>query len=164
MYLSIQQIKQSGFTGFKTVAELWNDHSIIPNEKGIYVIINPDCSKNNFIPKGVGGFFKGKDPNLSVNDLKLKWIDNCHVLYIGQAGGNGSSSTLKKRLKQYLDFGRGKPIGHFGGRLIWQLSHHRELIVAWKASGDIDARVLEKDLIQKFVAFYGKLPFANLSN
>jgi hypothetical protein len=64
--------------------------------------------------------------------LKDKWVENCSILYIGQAGGNGSVTTLKKRINQYLDFGKGKPIGRYGGRLIWQLSHHSELIVAWK--------------------------------
>lgn len=125
MFQELTKIKEAGFTGFKTVAQLWNDNSNIPNEKGVYLIINPDCTKNHFTIKGVGGFFKGKDPNLSVNDLKANWVDDCYVLYIGQAGGNGSAATLKKRLKQYLDFGKGKPVGHYGGRLIWQLSHHQ---------------------------------------
>jgi hypothetical protein len=154
MFQNLTTIKEAGFTGFKTVAQLWDDPSTIPNEKGVYMIWNPDCSKKQFMTKGVGGFFKGKDPNLGANDLKANWVDDCHVLYIGQAGGNGSAATLKKRLKQYLDFGKGKPVGHYGGRLIWQLSHHPELIVAWNE---------EKILIQDFISYYGRLPFANLT-
>ncbi len=163
MFQDLTTIKEAGFTGFKTVAQLWNDISSIPNETGIYLILNPDCSKKQFMAKGVGGFFKGKDPNLSVNELKVNWVDDCHVLYIGQAGGNGSAATLKKRLKQYLDFGKGKPVGHYGGRLIWQLSHHPELIVAWKATKGYDPRTEEKKLIQEFMSYYGRLPFANLT-
>ena len=122
MYKNLSSVKKAGFTGFKTVEQLWNDYSGIPSERGIYVILNPDCSQQKFLERGVGGFFKGKDPNVSLNELTTKWIDGCHLLYIGQAGGNNSSATLRKRLKQYLDFGQGKPVGHFGGRLIWQLA------------------------------------------
>lgn len=162
MFQDLTAIKEAGFTGFKTIAQLWNDPSSIPNEKGIYLILNPDCSKNQFMAKGVGGFFKGKDPNLGLNELKSNWVDDCRVIYIGQAGGNGSGATLKKRLKQYLDFGKGKPVGHYGGRLIWQISHHPELMVAWKVLKDSDAKAQEKYLIQQFVDYYGRLPFANL--
>jgi len=162
MFKDLQKIKDLGFIGFKTVEELMKDNSSIPNERGIYLIINPECSKNDFIIKGDGGFFKGKDPNVSINELSLNWVDDCHVLYIGQAGGASSSATLRKRLRQYLDFGKGKPVGHYGGRLIWQLSHNKDLIIAWKCTGSLDPREEEKKLINDFSNHYSKLPFANL--
>lgn len=162
MFQDLSKIKELGFTGFKTVEQLWNDNSCLPNNRGIYVIINPDCSSKKFLLKGVGGYFKDKDPNISLSELSTNWVDNCQVVYIGQAGGNGSSATLKKRLKQYLDFGKGKPVGHYGGRLIWQLSNHKNLIVAWKAINTNDPRNEEAILIQEFYDYYGKLPFANL--
>jgi hypothetical protein len=162
MYNSIDTIKASGFTGFKTIAQLWNDYSIIPNESGIYLILNPHCSCKQYLKKGVGGFFKGKDPNLSVEELDKNWVNGCHVLYIGKAGGIGSSATLRKRLKQYLDFGKGKPVGHYGGRLIWQLANHPELIVAWKSKTTADPRTEERNLLREFEGHYVVLPFANL--
>lgn len=162
MFQDLSFIKKAGFAGFKTIKELWNDHSIIPNERGVYVIINPDCSMNKFLAKGVGGYFKGKDPNINLDELSSKWVESSPVLYIGQAGGNNSSATLRKRLKQYLDFGQGKPVGHFGGRLIWQLAHHQSLLVAWKVSTTNDPLDEEKKLIMQFSAFYKRLPFANL--
>jgi len=162
MFQDLSKIKEMGFTGFKTIEQLWNDSSCLPNEKGIYLILNPDCSQREFLPKGVGGYFKDKDPNISVSELSTNWVDNCHVVYIGQAGGNSSSATLKKRLKQYLDFGKGKPVGHYGGRLIWQLANHKNLIVAWKVTRTTDPREEESVLISDFHDFYGKLPFANL--
>jgi hypothetical protein len=163
MSQDLSLVKKAGFAGFKTVKELWNDHSVIPNERGIYVVINPDCSMNKFLTKGVGGYFKEKDPNVSLSELTSNWVESSPVLYIGQAGGNGSSATLRKRLKQYLDFGKGKPVGHYGGRLIWQLAHHGSLIVAWKITPQTDPRVEEKIYINDFVSHYGKLPFANLT-
>jgi hypothetical protein len=163
MFSEPGELKKAGFVGFKTVSELWNDFTLIPNEKGVYLILNPDCSKKQFLSIGSGGYFKGRNPNLPETELELNWINHCHILYIGQAGGNGSAATLRKRLKQYLDFGKGKPVGHYGGRLIWQLSHYPELLVAWKITKATDPREEEKELIGAFVDFYDKLPFANLS-
>lgn len=163
MFQDLSKIKESGFIGFKTIEQLWNDYSNLPNEKGIYVILNPDCSIKQFLSKGVGGFFKTKDPNVSLSELNSNWVNDCHLLYVGQAGGNGSSATLKKRVKQYLDFGKGKPVGHYGGRLIWQLSHHKSLIVAWKVTRTTDPRDEERTLIKDFYGYYGRLPFANLT-
>lgn len=162
MFQDLVKLKDFGFTGFKSVEQLWNDNSCIPNERGVYLIINSNSSATKFLSKGVGGYFKQKDPNISLSELKENWVENCQVLYIGQAGGNGSSATLNKRLKQYLDFGKGKPVGHYGGRLIWQLATHKDLIVAWKPTKENDPKAEESTLINEFYNYYGKLPFANL--
>jgi hypothetical protein len=162
MYKSIDTIKAAGFIGFKSITELWKDHSEIPNEKGVYLIINPESESKRFLNKGVGGFFKQKNPNVSLEELLKNWVDNSFVVYIGQAGRNGSAATLRKRLKQYLDFGQGKPVGHYGGRLIWQIQHHSELLIAWKVLKNDDPKIIERQLINDFVNNYGKMPFANL--
>lgn len=162
MFQDLSKIKEMGFTGFKTVDQLWNDHSCITNERGIYLILSPDPSINQYLTKGVGGYFKDKDPNVSLSELKTNWVTDSHILYIGQAGGNTPSATLRKRIKQYLEFGKGKPVGHYGGRLIWQLSNHKSLLVAWKVIETSDPRVEEANLIKDFANYYGKLPFANL--
>lgn len=162
-FKNIENIKAAGFIGFKTVSDLWNDHLTIPNEKGIYVVLNPGLKKN-FLPKGVGGFFKQKDPNVAIEELERKWVPDSLVVYIGQTGGNGSSGVLRRRLKQYLDFGKGKPIGHYGGRHIWQLANYSELVFGWKVLKTDDPKNIESQLIQKFIYEYGKKPFANISN
>jgi hypothetical protein len=51
--------------------------------------------------------------------LIANWVDGAEVVYIGKA------DQLKRRLTQFADFGGGKPIGHWGGRLIWQLHEYR---------------------------------------
>ena len=164
MYSDLSKIKEAGFTGFKAIEQLWNDYSVIPNERGIYLILTSDFLRKQFLQKGVGGYFKGKDPNVGLNVLSANWIDSCHLLYVGQAGGNGSSSTLKKRLKQYLEFGKGKSVGHYGGRYIWQLAHHKNLLVAWKITNNTDPREEERKLMKEFCDFYGRNPFANLAS
>jgi len=163
MYNNLEMLKRNGFVGFKSIFELWNNHSSIPNERGVYLIINPRSDSKKFLIKGVGGFFKQRNPNVSPNVLLNNWVDDSLVLYIGQAGGNGSAATLKKRLKQYLDFGKGKAVGHYGGRLIWQIEHYSELVVAWKILKDDDPKIIERQMINDFMNQYGKMPFANLT-
>ncbi len=65
-FKDIDDTEQNGFSGFKTVAELWIDKSSIPKTRGVYLVINPKYNKTEFINPGVGGFFKGKDPNVSI--------------------------------------------------------------------------------------------------
>ncbi|MFV0226042.1 hypothetical protein OBJ96_13220 [Empedobacter falsenii] len=140
---SIDDIKKAGFTGFKKMSELFIDSSSIPKSKGIYLVLNP---------------------NVSIDELKANWVDNSLVVYIGKAGSETSKATLNSRLKQYFGFGQGKNIGHWGGRLIWQLKNSSDLIVCWKSLPNDDPRTLESQLIKKFIDKFSKRPFANLAN
>ena len=106
---------------------------------------------------GTGGYFKGKNPNVTLSELNANWVENTKVVYIGKA------TSLKPRLKQYFSFGQGKNVGHYGGRFIWQLRYSKELIVCWK-SLSTDPREYEADLIKQFVELFGKRPFANLKD
>jgi hypothetical protein len=63
--------------------------------------------------------------------------------------------------RQFAAFGAGKPIGHWGGRLIWQLADSDKLLVAWKETPGEVPRNVETDLITEFRNHYGKPPFAN---
>ncbi|WP_417361112.1 hypothetical protein [Galbibacter sp.] len=159
---NLDDIKKNGFTGFKLVSELWTDRSSIPKTKGVYIVINPTFKKTEFINPGVGGFFKGKDPNLSIEDLKTNHVDNSQVVYIGKAGNLNGKATLNSRLGQYLRFGETKNVGHWGGRLIWQLKNHSELIFCWKPTPNNDPRDIEKQLLSQYIKQFDVLPFANL--
>ena len=59
--------------------------------------------------------------------------------------------------------GGGKPIGHWGGRYIWQLEGADELVVCWKPTADSAPREEERALLAQFIEMYGRLPFANLA-
>ena len=114
--------RNDGFKGFKTVNELNNDsYGLIPKEKGIYLVLRAAESDPVFVTQGTGGHFKGRDPNVSLEELKSKWIEGESLLYIGKAGGSGAASTLQSRIKQLVKFGQGQNIGHWGGRYLWQL-------------------------------------------
>src|SRR4051812_42549016 len=113
---TFENIKEYGFKGFVKISDLISDYELIPDERGVYLILMHE--KNvNFLTRGTGGYFKNKNPNVGVDFLKDNWVDLSAIVYIGQAGGtrNGkwSKSTLKLRLKKYLQFGQGKPVGHW---------------------------------------------------
>lgn len=160
---SIYEIEKAGFHGFKKMGELFFNSSEIPKSKGVYLVLNPNYIYDaEYLQIGTGGYFKGKDPNVLIDELKSNWVKNSFVVYIGKAGGETSKATLNSRLKQYFGFGQGKNIGHWGGRLIWQLKNSSDLIVCWKPLFDDDPRTIENMLIKRFVSEYSKRPFANL--
>ncbi len=151
-----------GFTGFRSIAHYRENLHQIPDAIGVYVVIrnSPDAPK--FLAKGSGGFFKGKDPNVSQQELKQNWVDGAIVTYIGKAGGSDSAATLRKRIAQLLKFGEGKNIGHWGGRLLWQLADHDQQLLAFLPTSDKEPRAFEAELIAEFTDHYGQRPFANL--
>lgn len=162
-FKEVELIKKAGFQGFKSMKELFIDSSDIPKMRGVYLILCP-IKKVEFLQVGTGGHFKGRNPNISISELQENWVEDTVVVYIGKAGKEGSKATLYSRLRQYFGFGQGKNIGHWGGRLIWQLQNSTELVVCWKALPNDDPRAEEAKLIQKFLAEYSKRPFANLAN
>ena len=91
--------------------------------------------------------------------MEAKWVEACEVIYIGK--GN----NLRRRLKQYADFGAGKPVGHWGGRYIWQLADANSLLVAWKQTAPHEtAATAEARLLDAFKRERGTLPFANIAD
>ena len=162
-FKEIEEIKKEGFAGFKPMRELFKDSSVVPQERGVYMVINLSKEKE-FLTVGTGGFFKGKNPNVSIQTLESNWVENSIVVYIGKAGGEGSGATLQSRLGQYFRFGQGKNVGHYGGRLIWQLKNSADLVVCWKELPTEDPRTVKSELIREFVSQFSKRPFANLTD
>ena len=159
---NIDEIQNEGFSGFLDINTLMlTECAQVPKIKGIYLILIKD-NQPQFLNKSVGGHFKGRNPTVNLHELKSNWVNDTVVIYIGQAGGGSSNATLYSRLKQYMRFGEGDPVGHWGGRYIWQLANHRDLIVCWKPTVRDDPRMIEKRLIQEFINIYNKRPFANL--
>lgn len=152
------ELIRAGFTGFKTVKQMNNGGlSSVTEAQGVYMILYLSSSSEmpKFLPVGTGGFFKGEDPNVSIAELQDNWVEGTPVVYIGKA------TSIKKRLSQYMRFGQGKKVGHKGGRYIWQIPNSESLVVCWKSTQE-DPRAVEADLIQQFIAEFGKRPFANL--
>ena len=169
-YRTIDDLKKAGFEGFCSVEKLREDLSGIPAVQGVYMVVYQGGGMPEFLEVGTGGLFKGKNPNVAVSELKSNWVDGTCVVYIGKAGGveaNGkkSNSKLQKRISDYLDFGSGEPVGHWGGRLIWQIKDSKDLLFCWKAIPEQEGNPveIEKEFIADFKRQYGgKRPFANL--
>jgi len=166
---TLDDLNEYGFEGFFKISDLRRDITKIPLERGVYMIINPDKAKK-FIEEGTGGYYNGKNPNVTLGILEDNWVYGSNILYIGQAGGiikgKWSESKLRNRISAYFRFGQGKPVSHQGGRYIWQIADNQSLIVCWKVLPDKikDPCQEEYELIARFKAFYSKRPFANLND
>lgn len=161
MPMDEQALRAGGFTGFKTFAEL--DMNEVPRGPGIYAVLKPAGHQHAFIEQSAGGWFKQKDPSVLEDSLAAQWVSDADVLYIGKAGaGTTGTRGLRKRIQEYADFGRGKPVGHWGGRLIWQLAESQSLVIAWKVLPGSEVNEAEARYHAEFRQSYGRLPFANL--
>ena len=145
---TIDDLKAAGFEGFIPVAQLQADSTAIPRTAGVYMVVYTGENIPEFLSRGTGGFFKGKDPNVSITELETNWVENTCVVYIGKAGKlKNCKATIQSRLKQYLDFGSGN------------------LLLCWKPTPDEDPETVETALIARFKEQHGgHRPFANLKD
>jgi hypothetical protein len=92
---NIGAIKESGFLGFVKLEQLFVNGSLIPDIKGVYMILSINNKPTEFLDIGTGGHFKGKNPNISLPELRHIWVEETLVVYIGKAGGDDSKATLR---------------------------------------------------------------------
>ena len=152
----------AGFTGFVRFSEL--PTAQVPADPGVYVVIRVTEADPKFLQESRAGWFKGKDPSVPVSTLESAWVPGSSVVYLGKANGGATGRRgLRKRLDEYRRHGAGEPVGHWGGRYIWQLADNEELVVGWKTTADTDARTLERQMIAEFSSDHTKRPFANLT-
>lgn len=154
-------LKSDGFTGFRSFDSL--EIMRVPQGTGIFAVLRPTEFEPHFLKRSTAGVFKKKIPTLTADAILAEWVDGADILYIGKAGpGSKGNRGLRHQIKEFLDFGRGLPPGHWDGRLIWQLTHTDELIIAWKELPAEEVNKAEAAYHAAFVADHGKLPFANL--
>lgn len=164
-FKSIDNLRRNGFSGFVSVAALRPDLTQIPDIRGVYMVVRKIGSRPQFRATGSGGYYKGTDPNVPIEKLRMNWVEETCVLYIGKAGDEHSHATLRSRLRQYLLFGAGKLIGHKGGRYIWQLEDAEDLLFCWRPLPSGNPSKEETALLAAFKCQYeGRLPFANLKS
>ncbi|GAA1059773.1 hypothetical protein GCM10009573_11990 [Agromyces bracchium] len=142
-----------GFSEFVPFAEL--STAGVPIGPGVYVVSRPSRAVPEFLDVSPAGWFKGKDPSLPVDELERRWVGETSVIYIGKA------TSLRTRLSQYRRHGEGTPVGHWGGRMIWQLADSAHLLVGWRETPDDDPESVESAMLAEFAATHGALPFAN---
>lgn len=148
-------LEAAGFVGWATFKTLISDLGEVPQTRGVYVVVQATGPEPSFLDSNPGGRFKDRNPTVGVSALKANWVDEAEVVYIGKA------ENLRRRLRQFAEFGAGKPIGHWGGRLIWQLHQSAELLVAWRQTPGELPKDVETRMLAEFRAAYGQPPFAN---
>jgi hypothetical protein len=159
--VSRKTLKADGFSGFRAVDAL--EIMRVPQGTGVFAVLRPDGFEPQFLQKSTAGIFKKKNPSLPLSALGAEWIKDADVLYIGKAGpGSKGNRGLRRQIQEFLDFGKGKPPGHWDGRLVWQLLHAESLLIAWKELPAAELNAAEARLHADFVAEFGRLPFANL--
>lgn len=152
---TIDHLRDLGFIGFVPLAALPKGCRSLPAEPGVYVVVCDPASTHGYLDRSVGGRFKGQDGTVDVQTLIDAWVPGPDCVYIGQ-----TTTRLRSRVDSLVAYGRGEPVGHRGGRYLWQLQQHGELRVAWRVTDDpIRA---ERELLDAFEARYRRLPFANL--
>lgn len=154
-------LKDEGFAGFRPLEDL--DINRIPQRQGMFVILRPEGFEPRYLAKSTAGVFKKKNPSLSKAALADEWVADADILYIGKASpGSKGNRGLRPQIKEFVDFGRGRPPGHWDGRLIWQLADAEELLVAWKELPVEELNAALADYQARFIQTYGRLPYANL--
>lgn len=158
MFDSIDSLKRAGFEGFVCLSVAIQNTKL---QSGVYLVLrDPALGSPRFRPKGTGGWFKRKNPNVDPSELDENWVDSALVLYIGKADVGKSGRGVSKRLDELHRFGSGKPVAHRGGKLLWQVADSNNFLVCWKYCDS--PRAEEKKLLDHFERTYGKLPYANL--
>jgi len=155
-----EALEAIGFVGWQIWDRLWaTDLAGVPAKPAVYVVYRESADEPTFLETSPAGHFKGQDPTVAVEVLEAKWVPTAHTVYIGKA------DVARRRLREFARFGAGHPVGHRGGRYIWQLVDSDELLVAWRTiNGESTAREYEKRLLARFAERHdGRRPFANLT-
>lgn len=157
------ELRAAGFVGFLTVAQLRADACApVPTQPGIYVVLRASDALPRFLAHSPAGWFKGVDPTETVSVLQARWVSDTPLMYVGKAtAGSQRRRHLRKRLTELLDFGSGRPIGHRGGRYLWQIEGSDGFLVAWRPAENPTSA--ENEVLRAFLAAHGTLPFANIA-
>ena len=154
-------LKDDGFAGFRQIEHL--EANRIPQRQGLFAILRPEGFEPRYLPKSTAGVFKKKNPSLAEAELAGEWVAEADILFIGKAGpGSNGNRGLRRQIQEFVDFGKGRPPGHWDGRLIWQLAGAGALLVAWKELPVEELNRAHADYHARFRGCYGRLPYANL--
>lgn len=142
-------LRAVGFQGFMPFSQLAGD--AVPLLPGVYVVLRTASAPVQLLEQTAAR----SGAAYPLADLTARWIDATPVIYIGKA--QARSGGLRTRLGQYARRGS----SHRGGRSIWQLADHDQLLVAWAPTPGESPIDVETRYLAEFVDVFGGLPFAN---
>jgi hypothetical protein len=146
------ELERRGFIGWIPLLDI--DASVVPKGPGVYAVECPSSKPPKWPETSCGGWLRG-DPAVPFDELEANWVDGADIAYLGQSKG------LRRRLTDFSRFGAGKPVRHWGGRLVWQLPDPSALRVGWFETPLESPVSVEARFIAEFRSVFGKPPFAN---
>jgi hypothetical protein len=150
-----REILNAGMRGLFTIPQLRDGQvSTAPEAPGLYTVWTTADVPPRFARRSSAGHYQGREPTIPAEELQARWVPNSALLYAGKA------ANLRTRVRLMVDFAEGKPVAHWDGRALWQLSDADELLVAWATFAD-PALALAALLGRFSEANAGALPFAN---
>ncbi len=155
-------LREAGYGGFVTIGSL-REHGFagIPDEPGVYLALYSSDDPPRFLPASPAATLGKELATIPVGELEEDWVDGAYVLYAGMAGGKGKPATLRTRIEQFLDFGRGQKTRHRDGRAVWQVVRSSALVICWQATPGADPWGKRNSLLSAFKDRHGGAPFAN---
>ena len=148
-----KDLEAAGFVGWMGAPEAPPQ---APDGPGVYLVYTDRRGPGEFLATSQAGWHKGQDPTVPSALLEDRWIIGAGVLYFG------AGMDLRKRLTRLAQFSAGEPVGHYGGRILWQVAFSDEFQVAWKETPAGDFADQKKDCIRQFKSTFGRQPFANI--
>lgn len=155
-------LRQAGYDGFLTVGSL-RDSGLdqVPDQPGVYLMLYGSQEPPRFLPVSPAATLGRESATIPVGELEDLWVPGALVLYAGLAGGKGKAATLRSRIGQFLDFGRGQKTRHRDGRAVWQIARSSTLVLCWLATPGAEPWGKRNTLLKAFRAQHGSPPFAN---
>jgi hypothetical protein len=148
------------FLEWKQVAELYHARcKDLPTYPGVYVVLRPRLKRPVFIERSSAGWFKGRNPSYPAEVVKREWVRGARIMYVGMTACKGG---LQERIRNLVDFGYGKAVGHRGGRMLWHLPDWEKLEVSWRRCPASGADAMETAMIAAFRQMHRARPFANM--
>lgn len=144
-------LQAAGWSGLLPLMGL--DKRVVTMQVGVYTVVRARSTEALFTRLSRQ---RGSNNALEDDVVARRWVEGASVLYIGQTSARGG---LQRRLRPFST----ASAGHSGGRAIWQLEEHAELLVAWLATPPrVIPQLAEAALISRFRRDHqGRVPFAN---
>ncbi|NNG02671.1 MAG: hypothetical protein HKM95_01040 [Inquilinus sp.] len=155
---SRESLRAAGFEGFVSVGSLREAGlAPVPERRGVYLLLaEASAEPPRFLPVSpAGGGLAATQP---AGELEERWVPGAIVLYVGRADGK---ATLRSRVGQFLDFGRGKRTGHRDGRAVWQIPRSAGFVLCWQTVSGKSAWGRRRSILEAFREGFGRLPFGN---